>query len=138
MRLAGSVVCLFFFMLRLEAVVSRACPASVPLETFQLNVKPEKGDPRAARQVNILEKGRKIVYTPADLPSDQEHKKARVSLVFVPADDKSELTVTDPEDANKPQFWMTPYRVGVIAVVLVRKASTTRRSSRSSRRIENW
>ena len=117
MRLAVTVVCLFFFIFRLEAALSRACPASVPLDTFQLTVKPEKGDPRPARQINLLEKGRKIVYTPAELPPDQDQKKARVSLVLVPDDGKSDLTVTDPVPANAPAEWTTPYRVGVVAIV---------------------
>jgi hypothetical protein len=105
-------------MFRLEAAAPRACLASVPLGSFQLTVQPQgKGEPRSAREINIVQKGQKLVYSPLEPPAEPDSKKARISLVLVPAEKNAQLTVTDPLPANERAEWAAPFRVAVIGVV---------------------
>ncbi len=102
----------------LGAATPRGCPASVSLGTFQLMVQPAgKGDARPARQVNIVDKGRKLIYAPVELPAEAG-KKARVSLILVPADNNAKLTVSEPQPANARATWTAPYRLTAIGLVL--------------------
>jgi hypothetical protein len=111
-------VCVVSLICWAEATVPRGCPASVSLGSFQVAVQPPaKGGPLAAKLVNVVEKGYKIIYAPQELPAELDKKKARVSLVLVPADNTAPLTVTDPELAGARAEWTAPYRVSVIGMV---------------------
>jgi hypothetical protein len=110
-------VCAFVLSGALEAATPRGCPASTPLGTFQLTVEPAaKGEPRPARLINVVEKGQKLVYSPVALPAESS-KKARISLVLVPADKNAKLTIFDPEPANARATWTAPYRLSAIGMV---------------------
>ncbi len=101
----------------LGAAVPRGCVASAPLANFQLSVKPPTGGAaRPIRQVNVIEKGYKLVYAPREIPQESE-RKARVALVLGPVDRNAKLTVVETEEANQPAEWTAPFRVGVVAVV---------------------
>ena len=73
-------VCAVALWGQVEAAVLRGCPASVPLGTFQLTVQPAgKGEPRPARQVNAIERGQKLLYTPVESAARVRQEGARLA-----------------------------------------------------------
>ncbi len=116
-RSAVAVVVLSF-MCRLQAAAPHGCVASAPLGSFHLSVQaPGNADPRGIEQINAVRPGDRFVYRPVKLPADLK-KKARVSLVLVPADGGTEIKVFDPRPASEAAEWSAPFRVGVACVVL--------------------
>lgn len=118
MTRSAAAVLVFTFMCRLQGAETHGCVASAPLGSFQFLIQaPGNANPRPIQQINMVRPGDRFVYRPVKLPGDLK-KKARVSLVLVPADGSAEIKVFDPLPAGEAAEWSAPFRVGVACVVL--------------------
>ncbi|HEY7335758.1 MAG TPA: hypothetical protein VH639_12805 [Bryobacteraceae bacterium] len=96
------------------------CSSGGPIGTVDLRVDPARnGDkPLPLRTINRLEEGEILTYRP--LLRGKEERKGEVSLVLVPAEGvhaPEALLVFPAKDANQPQQWKVPWRVGLVAFV---------------------
>ena len=91
---------------------------AVPIGTLQLRVS-RAGDSQTLplRQVNMVEKGFKVAYTPVRLPQETK-KNGKVALVVMPQDEKSGgVTVLDLLPAGGSGEWVMPFQVAMLALV---------------------
>ena len=106
----------FFASLALAAAATPpSCIGSLPVGSFRLTVRPEKGGPaRSLRSLNNLKAGQTLRYEPVKIP-DAVKQKASVALLLVsPA---QELAVLDSRPASKACEWKIPANASVIALV---------------------
>ncbi len=97
------------------------CPAGAPIGSVDLRVaSPRRGsnEPLPLRTINRLEEGDTLLYRP--LLRGGEERKGEVAIVIVPADKIAtgeKLRILDPKPAARPQQWVIPWRVSVVAFV---------------------
>jgi hypothetical protein len=110
-----------FFVTIALAVPALAAPPRCASGTLacslELKVKgPSGAEPRSIRDVNVIQPGARLLYTPKQIPVEKP-AKARISLVLAPADFNQPIEVTDPKRADRPNEWRVASRLGVIGVV---------------------
>lgn len=103
------------------AVASPVCAGATSISEFHLSVQPTAGKPLLAlREVHVLGAGYKLIYTPGQL-SEGANKNAEVAIVLVPLNSGGgrmpEVTVLDPQSAQKTAEWESPVSVDVAALV---------------------
>lgn len=97
------------------------CTSGSAIASVDLRVaspSPRNTTPLPLKTINRIEEGDTIRYRPLLRP--HEVRKGDVTLVLIPANKKTAgkpLLIFDPKPADKPEQWMAPWRVGLIAFV---------------------
>jgi hypothetical protein len=112
------------FQLAASTPAPLSCPAGLPLGDIKLKVKADPArEALPLRNINRLEEGDIIIYTPIKLKLNP--KGGKVALVVAPAPIKPgdpvpkelpKVTVLEAIDAAKPGQWKIPFRVSVAAL----------------------
>ncbi len=93
------------------------CTTGALLASLDLKVVPPGGgEPLGLRDVNVVPKGARLVYSPGRLPLEKAGK-ARVALLIAPAAPGGAVVITDAKPAGEPAEWEVPARAGVVALV---------------------
>jgi len=101
------------------AAAIRACPAGVPVATFNMTVRPEATAPAplSMSSVNVIRAGHVIRYQPVG-PRFEKNKKARIAIILVPEDATESVRVLPAQPAREPAEWAVPMRVAAVGMVL--------------------